>query len=121
LVVAIIVAALMNIISYFYSDRIALALYRTRRVTSGLLPQLYRTVERLAQRGLAHAEDLPGPNDSPNAFATGRNPSHASVAVSQGLLNPLSDEGLEGVLERELVLRRTRKASVQFSGALECR
>jgi len=121
LVVAIIVAALMNIISYFYS-RIALALYRTRRVTSGHLTQLYRTVERLTRRAGLHMPKIYLiPNDSPNALATGRNPSHASVAFSQGLLNPPSDEELEGVLERELVLRRTRNPSVQFSGPLECR
>jgi len=84
----------MNIISWFYS-RIALALYPTRRVTSGHLPQLYRTVERLTRRAGLHMPKIYLiPNDSPNALATGRNPSHASVAVSQGLLNPPSDEEL---------------------------
>jgi len=103
LLVAVILAALMNFVSYFYSDRIALALYRAQRLAPGQLPQLQRTVEKLA-----HRASLPVPkiyliaNDSPNAFATGRDPRHASVAVTQGLLNLLSAEELEGVLTHEL-------------------
>lgn len=103
LLVAIVLAALMNFVSYFYSDRMALAIYRARRLAPGQLPQLQRTVENLALRaGLPVPKVYLIANDSPNAFATGRNPRHASVAVPQGLLSLLSDEELEGVLAHEL-------------------
>jgi heat shock protein HtpX len=103
LLVAIIVAALMNFLSYFYSDRIALALYRARPLTPGQLPHLQHTVKRLAQSaGLPMPKIYVIANESPNAFATGRDPRHASIAVTQGLLNLLRPEELEGVLAHEL-------------------
>jgi len=103
LLVAIIVAALMNFFAYFYSDRIALALYRAQPLKPGQLPQLHRTVERLAERaGSPMPKIYLIANESPNAFATGRDPRHASVAVTQGLLKLLSAEELEGVLAHEL-------------------
>jgi heat shock protein HtpX len=96
-------AAVMNFISYFYSDKIALAMYRAQPVTREELPRAYAAVERLTQKiGIPMPKIYVIPNDSPNAFATGRNPQHASVAVTQGILNLLTDEELEGVLAHEL-------------------
>jgi heat shock protein HtpX len=96
-------AAVMNFISYFYSDKIALAMYRAQPVTREELPRAYAAVERLTQKiGIPMPKIYVIPNESPNAFATGRNPQHASVAVTQGILNLLTDEELEGVLAHEL-------------------
>lgn len=96
-------AGVMNFVAYFFSDKIALATYRAQPVTREQLPRVYSVVERMAQRiGLPMPKIYVIPTDSPNAFATGRNPSHASVAVTQGILNLLNDEELEGVLAHEL-------------------
>src|SRR3989454_12000927 len=103
MLMALIFAAIINFISYFFSDKIALAMYRAQPVTREELPRAYQTVERLTQRiGLPMPKIYVIPTDSPNAFATGRNPQHASVAVTQGILNLLTDEELEGVLAHEL-------------------
>jgi len=100
---ALIIAGVMNFVSYFYSDKIALATYRGQPVTREQLPRVYQVVERLTQKaGLPMPRIYVIPTDSPNAFATGRNPRHASVAVTQGILNLLNDEELEGVLAHEL-------------------
>jgi heat shock protein HtpX len=96
-------AAVMNFVSYFYSDKIALRMYRAQPVTREELPRAYAAVERLTQKiGIPMPKIYVIPNESPNAFATGRNPQHASVAVTQGILNLLTDEELEGVLAHEL-------------------
>src|SRR6266849_6318037 len=96
-------AAVMNFVSYFYSDKIALAMYRAQPVTREELPRAYAAVERLTQKiGIPMPKIYVIPNESPNAFATGRNPSHASVAVTHGILGLLTDEELEGVLAHEL-------------------
>jgi len=103
MVMALAFAAVMNFVSYFYSDKIALAMYRARPVTREQLPRAYQAVERLTQKiGIPMPKIYVIPTDSPNAFATGRNPSHASVAVTEGILNLLTDEELEGVLAHEL-------------------
>jgi heat shock protein HtpX len=103
MIVALVLAAVMNFVSYFYSDKIALAMYRAQPVTREELPRVYEVVERMTQRiGLPMPKIYVIPTESPNAFATGRNPSHASVAVTQGILNLLNDEELEGVLAHEL-------------------
>jgi len=103
MVLALVFAGVMNFVSYFYSDKIALAMYRARPVTREELPRAYATVERLTQKiGIPMPKMYVIPDDSPNAFATGRNPQHASVAVTQGILNLLNDEELEGVLAHEL-------------------
>ncbi len=103
MVLALVVAGVLNFVSYFYSDKIALAMYRARPVTREDLPRLYQVVERLTQRvGLPMPALYVMPTASPNAFATGRSPAHASVAVTQGILELLSDEELEGVLAHEL-------------------
>lgn len=103
MVLAFIFAAGMNFFSYFYSDKIALKMYRAQPVTREQLPRAYQIVERMTQRmGLPMPKIYVIPTDSPNAFATGRNPQHASVAVTHGILNLLTDEELEGVLAHEL-------------------
>lgn len=106
---ALVFAALMNFISYFFSDKIALAMYRAQPITRDQLPRVYNIVERLSQKvGLPMPKVYLIPNDSPNAFATGRNPNHASVAVTQGILGLLNDEELEGVIAHELGHVRNR-------------
>jgi len=103
MVIAFLFAAAMNFFSYFYSDKIALSMYRAQPVTREQLPRIYEVVERLSQRmGIPIPKIYVIPTDSPNAFATGRNPQHASVAVTNGILNLLNDEELEGVLAHEL-------------------
>jgi len=109
MILALIFAGLMNLVSYFFSDKIALAMYRAQPVTREELPRVYTVVERLAGRiGIPTPKIYVIPTDSPNAFATGRSPSHASVAVTQGILNLLNDEELEGVLAHELGHVRNR-------------
>jgi len=96
-------AAVMNFVSYFFSDKIALAMYRAQPVTREQLPRAYAAVERLTQKiGIPMPKIYVIPTESPNAFATGRNPKHASVAVTHGILGLLNDEELEGVLAHEL-------------------
>jgi len=103
MLIALAFAVVMNFISYFYSDKIALAMYRAQPVTREQLPKAYAAVERLTQRiGLPMPKIYVIPSESPNAFATGRNPQHASVAVTHGILELLNDEELEGVLAHEL-------------------
>src|ERR1700745_2099846 len=100
---ALIIAGVMNFGAYFFSDKLSLATYRAQPVTREQLPRVYQVVERLNKtRGLPMPKIYVIPTDSPNAFATGRNPQHASVAVTQGILNLLNDEELEGVLAHEL-------------------
>jgi heat shock protein HtpX len=109
MIIALVFAGAMNFASYFYSDKIALKTYNAQPVTREELPNVYRILE-----GLTGRENLPMPkvyvipSDSPNAFATGRNPEHASVAVTRGILTLLTDEELEGVLGHELGHVRNR-------------
>ncbi|HSY02518.1 MAG TPA: zinc metalloprotease HtpX [Acidobacteriaceae bacterium] len=103
MIIAFVIAAGMNFFSYFYSDKLALAMYRAQPVTREQLPRAYEVVERMTGRlGLPMPKIYVIPTDSPNAFATGRNPKHASVAVTHGILQLLSDDELEGVLAHEL-------------------
>jgi heat shock protein HtpX len=109
MLLAVIFAAVMNFVSYFYSDKIALAMYRAQPVTREELPRAYQIVERLTQKiGIPMPKMYVIPTESPNAFATGRNPQHASVAVTHGILGLLNDEELEGVLAHELGHVRNR-------------
>ena len=101
--IALVFAFVMNFVSYFYSDKIALAMYRAQPASREELPRVYAIVERLAQKmSIPLPKIYVIPTDSPNAFATGRNPQHASVAVTQGILKLLNDEEMEGVLAHEL-------------------
>jgi len=100
-------AALMNFASYFFSDKLALMSYSAQPVSETENPEVYRRVAPIV-RGLVHRMNLPMPklwlipDDSPNAFATGRNPAHASVAFTAGILTRMNDNELEGVVAHEL-------------------
>jgi heat shock protein HtpX len=100
---ALIMAFGINFITYWFSDKIVLRMYKAREVTESEAPELYSIVRRLAQKAA-----LPMPKvyivdeDQPNAFATGRNPEHAAVAATTGIMRILSREELEGVLAHEL-------------------
>jgi heat shock protein HtpX len=97
------IAVLMNGISYFFSDKIALKSSGARSVTREQVPRLYAVMERLAAKASLPVPKLYViPEPAPNAFATGRNPQHASVAVTEGLLELLNDDELEGVIAHEL-------------------
>jgi len=96
-------AVVMNAFAYFFSDKIALMSSGAKPVTREQLPRLYAVMERLAAKANLPVPKLyVVPEAAPNAFATGRNPRHASVAVTQGLLELMSDDELEGVIAHEL-------------------
>jgi len=101
------IAAVMNFASYFFSDKIALMTYSAQPVTPEQNPEVYRRVEPIV-RGLTQRMGLPMPklwliaDPSPNAFATGRNPKHASVAFTEGVLQLMNDNEIEGVVAHEL-------------------
>src|SRR5450432_1772486 len=97
------IAVLMNGVSYFFSDKIALKPSGAQPVTREQVPRLYAVLERLAAKANLPVPKLfVIPEPAPNAFATGRNPQHASVAVTEGLLELLNDDELEGVIAHEL-------------------
>src|ERR1700756_1872812 len=109
MVLAFLLSVVFNFGTYFFSDRIALAMYSAQPVTREELPRAYAAVERLtAKQGLPMPKIYLLPTESPNAFATGRNPRHASIAVTRGILELLDDEELEGVLAHELSHVRNR-------------
>jgi heat shock protein HtpX len=98
-----VIAIFMNGVAYFFSDKIALASSGARPVTREQAPRLYEVMERLASKGnLPMPKLYVIPQAAPNAFATGRNPSHASVAATEGLLELMNDDELEGVIAHEL-------------------
>lgn len=97
------IAVVMNFVAYFFSDKIALKSSGAQPVTREQLPRLYQVMEGLAAKANIPVPSLyVVPDQAPNAFATGRNPKHASVAVTQGLLQLMTDEELEGVIAHEL-------------------
>jgi heat shock protein HtpX len=107
--VALIIAGVMNLISYWWSDKIVLAMYRGRQVGQEDEPGLYGAVQELAvNAGLPMPRVYIIPEETPNAFATGRSPSHAAVAVTQGIMRVLTLEELKGVLAHELAHIRNR-------------
>lgn len=103
MLMALMMAGVMNFVSYFFSDKIVLAMYRARQVDETEAPVLYRIVRMLSQKA-----DIPMPkvyiipDESPNAFATGRNPKHAAVAATEGIMRLLTEEELAGVMAHEL-------------------
>jgi heat shock protein HtpX len=101
--IALVMAVAMNGIAYFFSDKIALMSTGARPVTREQAPRLFNSVERLAARGnLPMPKVYIIPQPAPNAFATGRNPNHAAVAATEGLLQVMTDDELDGVIAHEL-------------------
>jgi len=103
MLMAFFLALVMNFASYWFSDKIVLSMYRAKEVTEGEAPGLHRIVRGLTQRAqLAMPRIYLIPSEAPNAFATGRNPEHAAVAVTEGIQRVLTEEELTGVLAHEL-------------------
>lgn len=118
MVIAFIFALLMNVASYWFSDKIVLRMYGAREVSLREAPELYRLVQRLAQRaGIPMPRLYIIPSDAPNAFATGRNPQHGAVAVTEGILRLLDEEELAGVLAHELGHIRNRDTLIMTVAA----
>lgn len=109
MLIALVIALAMNATSYWYADKIILRMYRAQEVTEAEAPRLYASVRRLAQRArIPMPRVYVLPVDAPNAFATGRNPDHAAVAVTKGILQFLDQRELEGVLAHELAHIKNR-------------
>lgn len=109
----------MNFMSYWYSDKIVLAQYHAQPVTAESNPKLYGMVERLAKNGqLPMPKVYIIPSEVPNAFATGRNPNNAAVAVTQGIQQLLTDDELEGVLGHELTHVKNRDTLISTIAAM---
>jgi heat shock protein HtpX len=103
MVMAFVLAMVMNLGSYWFSDKIVLAMYRAQPVDEASAPALYRIVRTLTTRaGMPMPRVYIIPGEAPNAFATGRNPQHAAIACTEGILRIMSEEELEGVLAHEL-------------------
>ena len=124
MLVAIVLAAGMNFFSYWFSDKIVLKMYGAREVGPQEAPEFYGLVQRLALKGgLPMPKVYLIPSDSLNAFATGRNPAHAAVAATEGLLRLLSRDELEGVMAHELAHVQNRDILIStiaatFAGAI---
>ncbi len=109
MLLALVFAGVMNFVSYWFSDKIVLKMYKGREVSPTEAPRFHAIVDRLIARA-----DLPKPKlyilpgDSPNAFATGRNPAHAAVAATEGVMKLMSDEEFEGVIAHELAHVKNR-------------
>ncbi len=116
--VALIFALGINFISYWFSDKIVLAMYRARQISEADNPRLYSLVRSVSQKASLPMPRLYIiPSESPNAFATGRNPDNAAVAVTEGILKALDDEELEGVLSHEFAHIRNRDILIQTIAA----
>ena len=103
MLIAFVIALLMNFFSYWFSDKMVLAAYGAQPIDEAQAPRLYAIVHRLATRaGIPMPRVYMIPSETPNAFATGRNPEHAAVAVTEGIMRILDEEELEGVLAHEL-------------------
>ena len=109
MIIALLIAAGMNFFSYWFSDKIVLKMYRAQEVSPDQAPQVYEMVKTLTENaGLPMPKVYVIPKDAPNAFATGRNPEHAVVAVTRGLLNLMDHDEVKGVLAHELAHVRNR-------------
>jgi heat shock protein HtpX len=116
--IAFVFALLMNFTSYWFSDKIILRMYGAREVSLREAPELYRLVQRLAQRaGIPMPRVYLIPSDAPNAFATGRNPQHGAVAVTEGIMRMLDEDELAGVLAHELGHIRNRDTLIMTVAA----
>ena len=109
LLVALVIGSLFNFVMYFFSDRLVLRMYGAQVVDAQQAPEFYALVDRLRQRaGLPMPTVAVAPHEQPNAFATGRNPEHAVVAVTTGILKYMPQEELEGVIAHELAHIKNR-------------
>ncbi len=118
MVIALLLAGGMNFFSYWYSDKIVLKMYRAQEVTESQAPDLYRIVAELSRdAGLPMPRLYIIPQEAPNAFATGRNPSHAVVAVTDGLMRLMDREEIKGVLAHELAHVKDRDILVSTIAA----
>ncbi len=124
MIIAFVLAGGMNFFSYWYSDKIVLKMYKAKEVSETESPAFYGMVRRLSQQA---SMPMPKvyiiPNDSPNAFATGRNPANAAVAATEGIMRILSEEELEGVMAHELAHVQNRDTLIStvaatFAGAI---
>jgi len=112
------IALVMNVVSYWFSDKIVLAMYRAKPLSEAEAPQVYRVVRELASRSRTPMPKLYLiPTMTPNAFATGRSPSHATVAVTSGILRIMGEEELKGVLAHELSHVKNRDTLVMTIAA----
>jgi heat shock protein HtpX len=118
MLIAFVLALGMNFFSYWYSDKMVLAMYQAQQVDERAAPQLFATVRRLATRaGIPMPRVYIVPGDTPNAFATGRNPENAVIAVTEGILRILDEDELEGVLAHELSHVKNRDVLVSTIAA----
>lgn len=109
MIIALFLAAGMNFFSYWYSDKIVLKMYRAQAITPQKAPEIYEMVQELSRRaGLPMPKVFVIPQQAPNAFATGRNPEHAVVAVTEGLINIMDREEVMGVLAHEMAHVKNR-------------
>ena len=116
---ALFMAFIMNMVGYWFSDKIALAMSGAKEVSMSEAPELHQTVERLAvQAGLPKPRVYIIPQETPNAFATGRNPEHSAVAVTEGILRILKPAELEGVLAHELAHIKNRDILISSVAAV---
>ncbi len=118
MIVAFFFAVVMNFFSYWFSDKIVLAMYQAQPVDEASAPRLYNIVRRLALRaGIPMPRVYLIPTDTPNAFATGRDPAHAVIAVTEGIMRILDEEELEGVLAHELAHVKNRDVLISTIAA----
>lgn len=118
MVIAFALALGMNFGAYWYSDKLVLKMYRAQEVDEKRAPKLYGMIARLSQKaGLPMPRLYVVPSPSPNAFATGRNPEHAAVAVTEGILRLLDEQELEGVLSHELAHVKNRDTLISSIAA----
>ncbi|GBC97843.1 Protease HtpX [bacterium HR17] len=118
MLIALLLAGMMNFVAYFFSDRIVLAMHGARELAEWEAPELHEIVERLARRaGIPKPRVYLIPTETPNAFATGRDPHHAAVAVTEGIVRLLNRDELEGVIAHELAHIKHRDTLVMVVAA----